>query len=87
MNTVAAIYAAGLGIAIVAAPAMAQMGGGMMPSGGAAPNRFFEDRSMTMSATEKRNLAACQAMAADEMAKDKKCDRLQKKADHIAGKS
>lgn len=66
-------------------PSVAQMGGGgmMMGSGAPAASGPGADQFI-MSKSEERAWAACQAMPADDMAKDKKCDRLKRKTERIA---
>lgn len=71
----AAILTASLG-----APARAQMGGSMMGggSGGDSSSRFDRNK---MSSGEEKKWAKCQEMTPEAMAEDKKCVRLQKKAE------
>lgn len=84
VRILAAVAAISLG-----GPAIAQMGGGGMPAGaqsgeGSSPIGYDPNR---MSAGEQKSWTACQAMPGEVMAKDKKCLRLQRKADRIANKA
>ena len=72
-----------LAVAMLTTPSVAQMGGGMDMGGAASGNGTGYD-PLKMSKAEEKSWAVCQAAPADDMAKDKKCVRLKKKADRIA---